>query len=447
MGTLLGADRRADLDGLRPRAGNGRVVLAAPQRSHRALDFARRIRRLRIAALERARSVGLAEQCRPGRGRLGNLEAARTAYRESLELRRQLRATLGDTPQALRDLSISLDNVGQVEGDLGNLEAARTAYRESLELRRHLRAALGDTPQALRDLSVSLEQCRPDRGRSRQSGGRPHRLSREPGAAPPSARGARRHPAGLARPVGLARQCRPDRGRSRQSGGRPHRLSREPGAAPPSARGARRHPAGLARPVGLARQCRPDRARSRQSGGRPHRLSREPGASPPSARGARRHPAGLARPVGLARTMSARPSAISAIWRPPAPPIARAWRSRAGSPAASRISRNTARIWPGSRRGQQILTISHRCANIIAGMYRGRVSSQGAGPVFSLYYQGKQATPPGGRCLRRGHSLFVALDHRRNGEQPCAEAGTTNCERCRHVAEPRLRPVRRRSCI
>ena len=49
----------------------------------------------------------------------------------------------------MRDLSVSLDNVGNVERDLGDLGAARAAYRESLELRRQLRAA--------RDLSVSLE--------------------------------------------------------------------------------------------------------------------------------------------------------------------------------------------------------------------------------------------------------------------------------------------------
>ncbi len=71
--------------------------------------------------------------------------------------RRRLREAVGDTPQALRDLSISLDNVGEVERDLGNLEAARTAYRESLESRRRLREAVGDTPQALRDLSISLD--------------------------------------------------------------------------------------------------------------------------------------------------------------------------------------------------------------------------------------------------------------------------------------------------
>ena len=86
-------------------------------------------------------------------GDLGNLEAARSTYRESLELRRRLREALGDTPQALRDLSISLDNVGQVEGDLGNLEAARSAYRESLELARRLARTFPDQPRYQQDLA------------------------------------------------------------------------------------------------------------------------------------------------------------------------------------------------------------------------------------------------------------------------------------------------------
>ena len=86
----------------------------------------------------------------------GDLAAGRTIANQTLDIARRRLQTTGDTPQALRDLSISLDNVGQVEGDLGNLEAARTAYRESLELLRQLREAVGETPQALRDLSVSL---------------------------------------------------------------------------------------------------------------------------------------------------------------------------------------------------------------------------------------------------------------------------------------------------
>jgi tetratricopeptide (TPR) repeat protein len=72
---------------------------------------------------------------------------------------RRLREAVGDTPQALRDLSTALNNIGRVEGDLGDLEAARSAYRESLELCRRLREAVGDMPQALRDLSVLLSDA------------------------------------------------------------------------------------------------------------------------------------------------------------------------------------------------------------------------------------------------------------------------------------------------
>ena len=68
----------------------------------------------------------------------GDLTAARATAYQTLDLSRERPKTDAETPQALRDLSISLDNVGRVEGDLGNLEAARTAYRESLELRRQI---------------------------------------------------------------------------------------------------------------------------------------------------------------------------------------------------------------------------------------------------------------------------------------------------------------------
>ena len=53
----------------------------------------------------------------------------------------------------LRDLSVSLNNVGKVEADLGNLEPARAAYRESLVLRRQLRQAFPDHAQLVRDLA------------------------------------------------------------------------------------------------------------------------------------------------------------------------------------------------------------------------------------------------------------------------------------------------------
>ena len=87
---------------------------------------------------------------------LGRLAEARSAFAESLDVRRSLRALLGDQPGVLRDLSISLNNVGRVQRDLGELEGARSAFAESLDVCRSLRAQLGDQPGVLRDLAISV---------------------------------------------------------------------------------------------------------------------------------------------------------------------------------------------------------------------------------------------------------------------------------------------------
>ena len=50
---------------------------------------------------------------------------ARNAFAESLELGRQLRASLGDSPRVLRDLSFSLERIGDIEKTSGNLAAAQ----------------------------------------------------------------------------------------------------------------------------------------------------------------------------------------------------------------------------------------------------------------------------------------------------------------------------------
>ena len=53
---------------------------------------------------------------------------------QALAVSRQLKSLTGDAPQSLRDLSVSLDNVGDVARDLGQLEEARAAYEEALSL-------------------------------------------------------------------------------------------------------------------------------------------------------------------------------------------------------------------------------------------------------------------------------------------------------------------------
>lgn len=59
--------------------------------------------------------------------------------------------------ESLRDLSISLDIVGMVARDLGQLEDAREAFQESLEISRRLVALTEDSRQSQRDLSVSMD--------------------------------------------------------------------------------------------------------------------------------------------------------------------------------------------------------------------------------------------------------------------------------------------------
>ena len=86
----------------------------------------------------------------------GDWAQAERVYRESLEISRQLIDRLGGTPEALRDLSVSLDNVGRVASAQGDWGQAERVYRESLEISRQLIDRLGGTPEALRDLSVSL---------------------------------------------------------------------------------------------------------------------------------------------------------------------------------------------------------------------------------------------------------------------------------------------------
>ena len=86
----------------------------------------------------------------------GELPAAIAVYDESLALDRRLLDTYGETPQALRDLSTSLGRLGSVRRETGDVAAATAAYEESLALRRRLVDAYGETPQALRDLSINL---------------------------------------------------------------------------------------------------------------------------------------------------------------------------------------------------------------------------------------------------------------------------------------------------
>ncbi|MCW5203194.1 tetratricopeptide repeat protein [Desulfobulbus sp. US4] len=86
----------------------------------------------------------------------GEYEQAAVIAAEMMSISRRIIERVGETPESLRDLSVSLDNVGGTSGRLGDFEAAQKAYQESLSIRRRIIERVGETPESLRDLSVSL---------------------------------------------------------------------------------------------------------------------------------------------------------------------------------------------------------------------------------------------------------------------------------------------------
>ena len=88
----------------------------------------------------------------------GETDAARAIYEESLAIDRGLTETVGETPQTLRDLAFSLVRVGGVHESAGATDMAKAAYEEALAIRRGLVATIGENPQTLRDLSSALDR-------------------------------------------------------------------------------------------------------------------------------------------------------------------------------------------------------------------------------------------------------------------------------------------------
>lgn len=84
------------------------------------------------------------------------LADAADAYRESLQLRRQLKQRLGETPEVVCDLSISLDRVEDVARAQDRLDDAAALWDEALMWSRRLNLAFPDV-QAHRDMIETLQ--------------------------------------------------------------------------------------------------------------------------------------------------------------------------------------------------------------------------------------------------------------------------------------------------
>jgi tetratricopeptide (TPR) repeat protein len=83
----------------------------------------------------------------------GRLEAAQSAHEQGLEFAQRL-LKAGETPERLRDVSVSQNKIGDIARAQGRLEAAQSAYEQGLEVRQRLLKA-GETPERLRDVLVS----------------------------------------------------------------------------------------------------------------------------------------------------------------------------------------------------------------------------------------------------------------------------------------------------
>lgn len=135
----------------------GAVDAAAPAARERERSARGLVESLGTPEARRDLSVSLDNVGRVAWAR-GEWDAAEAAYQESLGLARGLVESLG-TPEARRDLSVSLNNVGRVAEVRGDWDAAEEAYRESLEIRRELDDLMG-TPQAQQDVSTSQENLK-----------------------------------------------------------------------------------------------------------------------------------------------------------------------------------------------------------------------------------------------------------------------------------------------
>ncbi len=94
-------------------------------------------------------------------GNEGDKEKVLVCYESSLKIREKLFELNNESEEAARDLSVSLEKLGDCcmeLGDEGNLEKGLMCYERALELRRRFLVANPDSGMLARDMSVVLEK-------------------------------------------------------------------------------------------------------------------------------------------------------------------------------------------------------------------------------------------------------------------------------------------------
>ena len=111
----------------------------ATEHADKAVANARENTRIRAQALTVAAHAKLREA--------NDVSAALEHLQHATGVWRSILNRDGDTPQTLRDLSLSLDEVGRIREAAGETDAARAIYEESLAIDRGLTETVGETPQ------------------------------------------------------------------------------------------------------------------------------------------------------------------------------------------------------------------------------------------------------------------------------------------------------------
>jgi len=143
----------------------------------RDLEISEALQKRNPDSAEAARDVSLSLE-RLGnflaeRGQPGDAEQALRHYTRSLEMREALRKRDPDSAQAGRDVWVSLNKLGEFlaqRGQSGDAEQALRRYTRGLEISQALQKRNPDSAQAARDVSISLEKLGDFLARRRQSG-------------------------------------------------------------------------------------------------------------------------------------------------------------------------------------------------------------------------------------------------------------------------------------
>jgi tetratricopeptide (TPR) repeat protein len=82
--------------------------------------------------------------------------SAAASLQRSLDCRERELLKAGETPESLRNVSVTLEKVGDLEREQGQTVLALARYRKSLEICERIVREFGETPVSLRGLGISL---------------------------------------------------------------------------------------------------------------------------------------------------------------------------------------------------------------------------------------------------------------------------------------------------